>query len=143
MNLLLLINASRKSTALCTAERAILSGSRKKGLRHYTEITHLDLLSIQLSNVTLIREGGYRILTSSRGEISFLVIDRADLGMLRRREARLEIRGGNRPLAIGDDQKLCQERARPTAPNRGWCTPTTVMYTPTCRCLGATNTKSA
>lgn len=94
--------------------------------------------------LTLIREGGYRILTSSRGEISFPAIDRADLGMLRRREARLEIRGGNRPLAIGDDQKLCQEqRARPTAPNRGWCTPTTVMYTPTCRCLGATNTKSA
>lgn len=64
--------------------------------------------------------------------------------MPRRRETRLEIRGGNRPLAIGDDQKLCQEqRARPTAPNRGWCTPTTVVYTPTCRCLGATNTKSA
>lgn len=50
-------------------------------------------------------------------------------------ETRPEMRGGNRragPLAIGDDQKLCQEqRARPTAPNRGWCTPTIVVYTPT------------
>lgn len=57
MNLLLLVNASRKSTALCTAERAILSGSRKKGLRHYAEITAtLSTRERAASNVNILTE---------------------------------------------------------------------------------------